>query len=120
MRSESAILLVGLLTSGFCDAADEQVAVARVGDTEYRDLQSAIDAAESGAVVKLGPGTFHGPFRITKPVTLEGSGVATTTLTAEWRTFKDVVVDGKGIPPEQQQRYRELRKVAVDVEHGEG
>ena len=46
-------------------------------------LQEAIDNAEAGSIIKLGPGIYKGRLTITKPITIVG-------------TAKGVVIDGKG------------------------
>lgn len=44
------------------------------------DVQRALDAAESGTLVNLGPGEFMGPFRITKSIELRGVGPNTVLV----------------------------------------
>ena len=39
------------------------------------DLATALAAAEAGAVITVPPGSYAGPFRIEKPVTLVGEGM---------------------------------------------
>jgi nitrous oxidase accessory protein len=46
-------------------------------------LQEAIDNAEAGSIIKLGPGIYKGRLTITKPITIVG-------------TAKGVVIDGEG------------------------
>lgn len=90
------------------------------GRAGYSTIQEAINAAPENGVVQIGPGTFEGPVQISKPLTLEGAGANRTFLTNNWVSFQECLVDGKGVPPESQERYQSLRKIAVDVEHGEG
>ncbi len=80
----------------------------------------AIDAAPLGAVVRIGPGTCRGPVLINKPLILEGAGADATSITNEWVTFHELLIDGKGVPVVLQERFEELRTIAVDQEYGEG
>lgn len=109
--------------AGAVIAADESPIVFHVdaeGRGEYSSIQAAINAAPANAVVRIGPGRFRGPVKISRPLTLEGAGSDRTFLTLDWVTFKDVLIDGKGVPPESQAQFQKLRKVAVEEEHGEG
>ncbi|MFZ6183669.1 right-handed parallel beta-helix repeat-containing protein [Nannocystis pusilla] len=47
---------------------------------EYASLASAMEAAQPGDVVKVGPGEFLGAVRLKSGVTLRGSGMDLTTL----------------------------------------
>jgi hypothetical protein len=119
------IAMVVFLSAAMPSAADDiQIVVTPAGapaeTQQYTSIQAAINAAPAGATVRLGPGTFPDPILINKPVTLEGAGAGQTILTADWRTLKEVVVDGAGVPPEKQQRYQELRRIAIEKEYGEG
>jgi nitrous oxidase accessory protein len=41
-----------------------------------QDLQALIDAAPSGSTLRLAAGTYRGPVRIARPLTIEGGGRA--------------------------------------------
>lgn len=41
---------------------------------DYADLNAALDAAPLGAVIRLKPGLYRGPFLVERPVTLIGDG----------------------------------------------
>ena len=63
-------------------------------------LQSAIDTAPEYAVIRIAPGTYEGPLRITKPVTLEGAGWMQTKLTNRWHDFQQLVEGPAPISPD--------------------
>ena len=79
-----------------------------VGSTvSYATIQSAIDAASSGATVTVDAGTYAGPITINKTLTLQGANagvdargtrgpesVVTTTTTGITVTANDVTIDG--------------------------
>jgi hypothetical protein len=46
----------------------------------YPTIQAAIDAAQDGDIVHVGPGTFAGGLTIAKSIDLIGSGAGTTTI----------------------------------------
>lgn len=50
---------------------------------EYASLASAMEAAQPGDVVKVGPGEFLGAVRLKSGVTLRGSGMDLTTLNVD-------------------------------------
>ena len=69
------------------------------------DLQARIDAAEPGSVLEVGPGTFDGPIRIDKPLTLVGAGSplirgngvgSVVTISGDGVTFAGFVVRNSG------------------------
>ena len=70
------------------------------------DLQAAVAAAQPGAMIEVPPGTYPGPLRIDKPVTLEGQGLPVIQGTGEGDvieidapdvTLRGFVVRGSGI-----------------------
>ncbi len=61
----AAVMAAGLLTGGGGHAATLEVA-------PTQSLATAIDAADPGDVLRLGPGEYEGPIVIRKPLTLEG------------------------------------------------
>jgi hypothetical protein len=78
-------LVVGLALAFSCLPAWGEPAVLTVGtekapDAQYTSIQAAIDAAPDGATVRVGPGAFEGPVKITRPVTLEGAGWERTAV----------------------------------------
>lgn len=46
----------------------------------YSSIQSALNAAHNGDVIRVGPGTFAGGITIAKSVTLTGAGAGSTTI----------------------------------------
>ena len=54
--------------------------VAADGSAKYSSIQEAIDAADTGAVIRIGPGVYEERLRIDKPLTLAGSGWNQTTV----------------------------------------
>jgi len=54
--------------------------VAADGSAKYSSIQQAIDAADAGAVIRIGPGVYEERLKINKPVRLEGSGWDKTTI----------------------------------------
>jgi parallel beta-helix repeat protein len=54
--------------------------VSAVVNGSYTNIQSAINAAPDGAVIKIGPGTFEECLVIEKPLILEGAGWQSTSL----------------------------------------
>lgn len=59
------------------------------GSGDYTSLEEAIGAAEHGAIIKLGPGTYElaRPLRIRKPLRLVGSGMDETEIISEGEEF---------------------------------
>lgn len=122
---ETLTLLAILWVSLPCASveADERPKIVHVsadGKTEYSSIQAAIDAAPEGAVVRIGPGNFHGPVHVSKPLTLRGAGADRTFLSADWVNLHECILDGKGVPAESQVDYQRLRKIAIEEEKGEG
>ena len=65
--------------------AERPAAVIPVGtEGGYASIQAAIDAAPAGAVLMIGPGTYHERLTISKPLVLRGAGWAQTTLMPPW------------------------------------
>ena len=87
-------------------AIGEIISVAADGTAPYRSVQTAIDAAADKAVIRIAPGTYDGPLRVTKPVTLEGAGWERTLLVGEYSTLDQVAA--KAVPPESKPRFDEL------------
>jgi parallel beta-helix repeat protein len=54
--------------------------VAADGSAKYSSIQEAIDAADTGTVIRIGPGIYEEHLKINKPVKLEGSGWDKTTI----------------------------------------
>ena len=118
-----ATLLLSVWISLPLHAADAQPPVFHVaadGSTEYSKIQAAVDAAPAGAIIRVGPGTYVGSVIIEKSLTLEGAGADQTVLTANWVTLQEFLVEGKGVSKEDLAEFRNLQKIAVDFEHGEG
>lgn len=62
---------------GFSAAHSQETtvfAVAHDGSGTHASIQKAIDAADPGATIRIGPGVYAGNLVITKPLTLEGAG----------------------------------------------
>ena len=57
-------------------------------------LQDLIDAATSGSIVRVEPGTYQGPIRLHGPITLEGNGQATIVGDGKETV---ITVDGDGV-----------------------
>ncbi len=53
------------------------------GTAPFSSVQKAIDAAKAGDSIRIGPGTYEGPFTVTKALTLIGADDHATILTAE-------------------------------------
>ncbi len=62
----------------------------------HRSLSDAFDAAASGEILALAPGTYAGPFSVPPRVTVWGACVAGTKLTAD-RGEAAVLVTGAGV-----------------------
>ncbi|MBI5387683.1 MAG: right-handed parallel beta-helix repeat-containing protein [Verrucomicrobia bacterium] len=60
-----------------------ELTVAKDHSGGFTNIQAAIDAAPSNAVVRLGPGVFEECLTIEKPLTLEGAGWEKTLLRKE-------------------------------------
>ncbi len=74
-----ALMLVCVLPMAKANNADV-LTVAAVGSAKYSSIQEAIDAADAGAVIRIGPGMYEERLKIDKPLTLEGSGWNRTTI----------------------------------------
>ena len=46
----------------------------------YATIQAALDAAQAGDTIEVGPGTFAGGITIVKSIVLEGAGAGVTTI----------------------------------------
>lgn len=88
------------------------------GDAEYSSIQAAIDAAPAGSVVRVGSGQFDGPLFINKSITLEGADK--TFVTSNWVNLHELLIEGKGVGPAEQGRFKQRQDIAVKDEHGEG
>ena len=72
-------------------AAAEPVLTVGLDDgSAYTSIQAAIDAAPSGATIRVGPGVYDGDLVIRKPLTLEGAGWDRTTIAALQPTAEQV------------------------------
>src|SRR5438067_1861409 len=72
----------------------------------FAGLQQALSRAPSGALLRLGPGTYQGPFVAPRPVVLSGAGSGNTRLTASLEAHAPVIAsDGNAL---------ELRDLAVE------
>jgi hypothetical protein len=77
----AALLVFSLAGAASLSAEDPVViSVHADGSGDYETIQAAIDAAPSGAVVKIGPGVWKEALTVTHPLTLEGSGWETCRL----------------------------------------
>ncbi|HZZ41568.1 MAG TPA: M56 family metallopeptidase [Tepidisphaeraceae bacterium] len=74
------ILSCVLLARAAVDSS-KTITVAKTGG-DYTSIQAAIDAAPPGATIHIAPGIWEEDIKITKPLTLEGSGWNQTTLSA--------------------------------------
>jgi hypothetical protein len=77
----AVLLMLGLLPSDIASTDGPLLTVGKEG-APYATIQAAIDAAPSGAVVRVGPGTYAGGIKIEKPLRLVGDGWGRTTLLA--------------------------------------
>jgi len=74
-------LLCCLASCASLDGRTSQIlSVGQDGTGDYSSIQAALDAAEEGAVIHIGPGNFVEHVVISKPVTLQGSGWNKTTI----------------------------------------
>lgn len=81
-RGALGAVAFGLAGLGFGSTAR----LARAAPLEVREgdsLQAAIDAAEPGGTVRVGPGAYHETVIIEKPLTLVGAGYRRTVLSAD-------------------------------------
>jgi PGF-pre-PGF domain-containing protein len=67
--------------------------VVSAGDTfvveDGMSIQAAVDAADAGATVEVGPGTYDGGITLEKPVTIDGAGIDETIVDAANSTSPD-------------------------------
>jgi hypothetical protein len=82
--------------------------VAADGSAEFKSIQAAIDAAPAGAVIRVAAGTYAGPLRITRPVTIEGAGWQHTHVRGEWIDLHSLFDGSRTFQPEAKQRLDEL------------
>ena len=78
-------ILVAMFVFGLALGA---FATAHAGNTlrvpgDYPTIQAAVDAADPGDTIRVGPGEFAGA-TITKPLELKGSGAATRIVSGVW------------------------------------
>jgi len=59
-----------------------EIRVDAAGGGDYASLQSAVDAAPSGATIRIAPGTYDGAVTLRRAVTLVGAGAATVVRSA--------------------------------------
>ncbi len=94
-----------ILTAGMFAFSAPVYAITR--DLNPNDnLQTAIDEAAAGDVLRLAPGTYQGPFLIHRPVAIEGNGTgvflrgngegSAITITAENAAVRGVTIEGSG------------------------
>ncbi|HZZ41569.1 MAG TPA: M56 family metallopeptidase [Tepidisphaeraceae bacterium] len=72
------------------------ITVAKQGG-DYPTIQSAIDAAPDGSIIRIAPGTWNESLTLSKPLTLEGAGWEQTTISYS-------------LPPDVQQAARDVVK----------
>src|SRR5256885_14437241 len=60
----------------------------------FAGLQQALSRAPSGALLRLEPGTYQGPFVVQKPVVLAGAGSEQTRLTGPLDAHAPVIARG--------------------------
>jgi len=68
----SGMILVVALVSLSTSAAKAQVVGRCIAETQYSTIQAAVNAAQSGSVIKVCPGDYSEQVVIEKPLTLEG------------------------------------------------
>ncbi len=56
------------------DSTPQAIRVAADGSGDFLGIQQAVDKAVPGSVIHIAPGTYPGPVKVTKPLTLEGAG----------------------------------------------
>jgi hypothetical protein len=84
MRRAIQVLLAGGISAAFLAAAAPALASPMVCSTGcfFTSIQSAINAAQSGATITIGKGTYEENVVVNKPVTLRGAGPTTVILPA--------------------------------------
>lgn len=84
IRIATIFIIVALMSACVLPMARAKSAgvltVAADGSAKYSSIQQAIDAADEGAVIRIGPGVYEEHLKINKPVRLEGSGWDKTTI----------------------------------------
>lgn len=93
------ILTIGFVAGAVAPASAVQRDHVCVGDGRgcYPSVQSAVDAAHTGATIQIGRGTFNGPVTIDKNLTLVGAGASRTTI----RGGGPVITIGRFLAPSQ-------------------
>jgi len=77
----AAIALMSVFVLPMAKAKNADVlTVAADGSAEYSSIQKAIDVADAGAVIRIGPGMYEERLKIDKPLTLTGAGWDKTTI----------------------------------------
>jgi len=74
-----AIMTACVLPMAKANNADV-LTVAADGGAKYSSIQEAIDAADAGAVIRIGPGVYEETLKIDKQLTLAGAGWDKTTI----------------------------------------
>ncbi|HUQ16853.1 MAG TPA: right-handed parallel beta-helix repeat-containing protein [Candidatus Saccharimonadales bacterium] len=78
----AALALAAVLVTTGGSALSRTVPVATIDVAAGTALQAAIDAAPSGALIRIGSGTFSGPLVVSRPLSLVGMADGSTRLTA--------------------------------------
>jgi nitrous oxidase accessory protein len=73
MRAAGLVAAVASIALGIAAVAPGALAPTVLVPGQYVTVSEAIEAAQSGAVIQLGPGTYAGPLVITKPVSIVGA-----------------------------------------------
>lgn len=94
------------------------------GNARYRSIQAAIDAAQPGSVVRVGPGIYRENLVIDKPLKIEGSGWENTVVTPSEvlldsleelsKRFETILRKAK-TDEEKQQAYAKLQELQEDM-----
>ncbi|MEX2501524.1 MAG: right-handed parallel beta-helix repeat-containing protein, partial [Trueperaceae bacterium] len=95
-RAARGAVALGLAGLGLRALAQQGAHAPEPDVHEGESLQTAIDRATPGSVIRVGPGSFHETVIIDKPLTLLGSGYRRTVLHADRSAFR-----WSGLPREQ-------------------
>ena len=102
------VLFLSLLGMSCAVGAAPIIRVSATGDADYRSIQEALNAAPSGALVKVGAGTYRENLAITNSVRIEGAGWNQTrielpgiTAPTVGETWERLLVELEKIPLEK-------------------
>ena len=97
-------------------ASQPQARVIRVEKTggDFDSIQKGIDGAPEHAVIQIGPGTFEGSLKITRPVVLEGAGWDRTIIVATLPPLDEVQAAGKDLEEAYRQALMAKNQAAAD------